>query len=73
MIEAVADAFTRVLGHPVNLREDTPLENLGQWPLTAVLVARALHEATGVALSDQRLTSAQTAGDLAMALAAAKT
>ncbi|MDO8731571.1 MAG: phosphopantetheine-binding protein [Actinomycetota bacterium] len=68
MIDEVAAAMTRVLGHPVNLREDTPLENLGHWPLIAVLVARALHEATGIVLTDEQLEQAETAGDLALAL-----
>ena len=62
--------MTRVLGHPVTLREDTPRENLGHWPVMAVLVARALHESTGIALSDRELERAQTAGDLALALEA---
>ena len=68
MIDAVAAAMTRVLGHHVTLREDTPLENLGNWPILAVLVARALHDSTGIALSDRELQQAQTAGDLASAL-----
>lgn len=72
MIEEVAAAISRVQGHPVTLREDTPLENLGSWPLIAILVARALREATGIALSDRQLEQAQTAGDLAVALKSAK-
>ncbi len=72
MIQVVAAALARVLGHPVNLREDTPLENLGHWPVMAVLVARALHESTGIAVSDRDLAAAQTAGDLVKALEAAR-
>jgi len=72
MIQEVAAAISRVQGHQVTLREDTPLENLGSWPLIAILVARALHEATGIALSDLQLEQAQTAGDLAAALESAK-
>ncbi len=72
MIDEVASALTRVLGHPVTLREDTPLKNLGHWPLIAVLVARALHDSTGIALSDRQLQDAQTAGQLAVALESAR-
>ncbi|MDO9484554.1 MAG: hypothetical protein Q7K25_00620 [Actinomycetota bacterium] len=71
MIDEVAAALGRVLGHPVTLREDTPLENLGHWPVIAVLVARSLLESTGIALSDRQLERAQTAGDLALALESA--
>jgi len=72
VIDAVSAALARVLGHPVTLRADTPLVNLGHWPVMAVLVARALHESTGIALSDRELQAAQTAGDLALALESAR-
>ena len=68
MIEAVAAALSRVLGHPVSLRADTPLDSFGQWPAIAVLVGHALHQATGRVLTDQDLAQATTAGDLAAAL-----
>ena len=64
--------MSRVLGHPVTLRDDTPLENLGHWPLIAILVAKSLQEATGISLTDRELESAQTAGDLALALQSAQ-
>ncbi|MDP2014896.1 MAG: phosphopantetheine-binding protein [Actinomycetota bacterium] len=72
MIDEVELALTRVLGHPVTLRADTPLENLGHWPLIAVLVARALRESTGISLSDRQLQDVQTAGELAVALESAR-
>ena len=72
MIDEVAAAITRVLGHPVSLREDTPLETFGQWSSIAVLVGHALHESTGRVLTDAQLAGARTAGDLAMALGPAR-
>lgn len=71
MIVHVAAALTRVLGHPITVREDTPLGNLGDWSVIAVLVARALKESTGIALGDDQIQHVQTAGDLARALEAA--
>jgi len=72
MIDEVTAAMTRVLGHSVTLREDTPLDSFGPWPALAVLLAHALHQATGLVLSDEVLTQAQTAGDLAAALESAQ-
>jgi len=69
-MEAVAAAFARVLGHEVSLRADTPVEAYGPWLDIAVLVAVALKESTGIALSDAQLFLAQVAGDLATALEA---
>lgn len=64
MIEAVANALARVLGHSAPLREDTPLSAFGHWPDIAVLVASAVNEATGIHLTDDDLLQVQTVGDL---------
>lgn len=64
MMAAVAQAFTRVLGHEVSLREDTPVSTFGPWMDMAVLIATALKESTGISLSDAQLSAAQVAGDL---------
>jgi len=72
MMAAVQAAFSRVLGHEVLIREDTPVNTFGPWLDIAVLVAAALKESTGIALLDAQLTSAQDAGDLATSLEANK-
>jgi len=70
MMAEVTLAFARVLGHEVSMREDTPVSAFGPWLDIAVLVAAALKESTGIALSDAQLHSAQVAGDLVTGLEA---
>lgn len=69
-MDAVALAYGRVLGHEVSMREDTPVSAFGPWLDIAVLVAIALKESTGIALSDAQLNSAQVVGDLVTSLEA---
>jgi len=70
MMAAVTSAYSRVLGHEVSMREDTPVSAFGPWLDIAVLVAAALKESTGIALSDTQLNSARIAGDLVAGLEA---
>ncbi len=68
MLIAVQEAFNRVFGREVLLREDTPLSSLGSWNDYAALVALALQESTGVVFTDVQLSAATTVGDLMMAM-----
>lgn len=70
MIEAVGAAMARVLGHDVVVRADTPLSAYGPWSSIAVLVATALRESTGIALTDAVLSDSTTVGELVQALEA---
>lgn len=68
MLIAVQEAFNRVFGRDVLLRADTPLSSLGNWNDYAPLIAMALKESTGVALTDPQLSASTTVGELVLVL-----
>lgn len=68
MEQALRDALTRVLGHPVDARADTPLRSLGfetaAWPALAAVLGE------GARLGDDDVRGVVTFGDLVDVVAA---